>query len=271
MTSEINATAAADTARVLELSDEEIEKMEPYQFFALLGKRVIHPGGTPSTKKIYDMAQLKEDHEVLEVGCGVGTTAIEIAKRHGCKVRAIDIDPFMVDQAKKNVADIGLAHRVTVEQGDILALRYQDASFDRVVIETVTMFVEHHRAIQEVLRVCRPGGRIVDHEFTWKAEPTEQVRHTMEVELCPSRIASTDQWVNLYRSVGLKEIETATGIPTIMTAWGFLRDEGFMNTARIMSKMFSRKVYKQKISLVMKKLKYAFPYLGWVVLGGTKV
>ena len=54
---------------------------------------------------------------MLDVGCGVGTTAIEIARRFRAHVTVIDISPLMLDRIRANVHAAGLEDRVTVEQG----------------------------------------------------------------------------------------------------------------------------------------------------------
>jgi hypothetical protein len=47
---------------------------------------------------------------------------------------------------------------VAIEEGNILALRFPGGSFDRVLAEAVTLFVDRPRAAAELVRVCRPGG-----------------------------------------------------------------------------------------------------------------
>ena len=61
------------------LASREVAALDPYKFMALIGKRVIHPGGRASTEALLTRAQITQSSRVLDVGCGVGTTAIEIA------------------------------------------------------------------------------------------------------------------------------------------------------------------------------------------------
>lgn len=68
------------------LASREVAALDPYKFMALIGKRVIHPGGRASTRALLNRADITPTSRVLDVGCGVGTTAIEIAKRHGAAV-----------------------------------------------------------------------------------------------------------------------------------------------------------------------------------------
>src|SRR5256885_7300118 len=104
----------------------DVNSMDPYGFMAVLGKRVIHPGGRRSTEELFDLARLKDGQKALDVGCGVGTTAIQMARRFGAAVTAIDISPMMLELARRNVQRAGLGREVEVEQGDILALRFGD-------------------------------------------------------------------------------------------------------------------------------------------------
>src|SRR5262249_41088617 len=114
----------------------------PYTVLALVGKKVIRPGGRQSTDEIFRLADLRPGERVLEVGCGVGTTAMEIARRFDSQVTAVDIDTVMLDRARANVRAAGLDARVSVEEADVMALPYGDETFDRVIIEAVLSFVD---------------------------------------------------------------------------------------------------------------------------------
>lgn len=63
------------------VSAAEVARLDPYTFMATIDKRVIHPGGRASTDTLLRWAGISEASRVLDVGCGVGTTAIEIARR----------------------------------------------------------------------------------------------------------------------------------------------------------------------------------------------
>src|SRR5919201_1940446 len=129
----MSTTVTASIPRAL--SDAEVERLDPYAFFAVLGKRVIHPGGRTATDALIRRAEFAPGQQVLDVGCGVGTTAIRIAGRFGAQVTAVDIAPLMLERATANVARAGVVERVSVGRGDITNLPFADGSFDRVVAE----------------------------------------------------------------------------------------------------------------------------------------
>ncbi len=96
--------------------------------------------------------------EVLECACGTGLLSGVIAGK--CRrLVATDFSRNMLKRAEKKCRQYG---NVTFEEGDILQLRYPDARFDVVVAANVLHLLEDpYRALSELDRVCKPGGRIV--------------------------------------------------------------------------------------------------------------
>lgn len=259
------------TRPIVRLSDSEVERLDPYAFMAVIGKKVIHPGGRRSTEELFHFADFQAGQRVLDIGAGVGTTAIAIANRFGCQVTAMDIDPLMLTRAQANVQAARLGGRVTVARADIQALQFSDGSFDSVVIEAVTMFVDRPRAVREVVRVCRPNGRVLDHEFIYRKPPTHEVRRIFEGEVCPGiRFDTADDWIELYRTAGLTAIQHVTGPFAMMTPLGMLRDEGIGNLSAMMGRIMTRAAYLQKMSWLLSRILRVMSYLGYVVLVGTK-
>jgi SAM-dependent methyltransferase len=123
-----------------------------------------------------------------------------------------------LERASANVARAGVADRVSVESADVQALPYPDDTFDRVLAEAVTMFVDRPRAAAELVRVCRPGGRVLATEFVWRRPPTEEARHAFLGEVCPGmRFDTAEDWIALYRDAGLVDVEARSGPFAMMT------------------------------------------------------
>jgi SAM-dependent methyltransferase len=110
--------------------------------------------------RIVKMAQAGPDDTVLDVACGPGLLACAFARvvRY---VTGIDLTPAMLEQARALQRQQGLEN-LTWQQGDVLPLPYEDASFSIVSAR----FAFHHfldplAVLIEMRRVCRPGGRVV--------------------------------------------------------------------------------------------------------------
>src|SRR5579862_2532528 len=108
-----------DTFTLPRLTATDVAALDPYAFFAVLGKRVIHPGGRRATEELCERADLRAGQRVLDVGCGVATTAIELARRFDVQVTAVDIASLMLARSQANVGAAQLDGKVVVEQGDI--------------------------------------------------------------------------------------------------------------------------------------------------------
>jgi SAM-dependent methyltransferase len=254
------------------LAPGQISDLDPYKFMAVIGKRVIHPGGRASTEALLRRAQITGSAWVLDVGCGVATTAIEIARRHGAQVTAAaDISPLMLERAEANTRAAGVADLVTVTSADIMALPFDDAAFDVVIAEAVTMFTDRPKAAAELARVTRPGGRVLATEFYWRKPPTPEAREIFLGQVCPDMHFDTiEDWTRIYASAGLTGLDTATGPFEMMTARGFLADEGLARCLAIMSTVAGRPAYSRKMAWLMPRMGKAVPYLGYIVIAGTK-
>jgi ubiquinone/menaquinone biosynthesis C-methylase UbiE len=100
--------------------------------------------------------------KALDIGCGIGQHAIRLAKR-GCSVVAADFSEDRVAAAKENIGRQGFGSRITVCNQDLEAgLSFPEATYDVVLCWGVLMHIQHiEPAIRELVRVTRPGGRIL--------------------------------------------------------------------------------------------------------------
>lgn len=124
------------------------------------------------TEVVFGLAGTLAGKRVLDVGTGDGTYALEAAAR-GAEVTAIDVEPAMLDAARPRAEELGL--QVEWELGRAQELAERDGAFDLVLAVTVLCFVpDASRAVREMARVLRPGGRLVLGELgrysLWAAE-----------------------------------------------------------------------------------------------------
>ena len=254
------------------LTAEEVMDLDPYSFLAALGKKVVRPGGHRSTEELFSLAELTANDRVLDVGCGVGSTGIEIVRRFGSRVTISDKSQLMLSEARANVAAAGMTGGIDVDWGDIVDLPYEDDTFDVAIVEAVTMFVDRERAIREVVRVTKPGGRILDHEFCWRDRPNlEALEILRQPMMCPGiNFDDVRNWEMLFERHGVGDITSIVGPFALMKPRQFIADEGLRNTARIVGRACSRRVYMRKSAWLMRNIVSIMPKLGYIVLKGTK-
>lgn len=95
---------------------------------------------------------------VLDVACGSGTAALVAARRY-CEVTGIDYVPALIERARARAAAEALD--VDFRVADAQALPFAEASFEVVLsVYGVQFAPDQEKAASELLRVCRPGGRI---------------------------------------------------------------------------------------------------------------
>jgi ubiquinone/menaquinone biosynthesis C-methylase UbiE len=105
-----------------------------------------------------EAVDLRAGDKVLDVATGSGNTAISAARRF-CEVTGMDLAPEWLEHARRRAEAEGMD--ITFEVGDAEDLSYPDAAFDVVLSTLGVMFCPNQeKAAGELLRVCRPGGKI---------------------------------------------------------------------------------------------------------------
>ena len=112
-----------------------------------------------------DLAEVGPGSAALDVATGTGDLAVELARR-GAEVTGMDFAPAMLELARQK------APGLSFEDGDALALRHPDASFDAVTVGFgARNFADLDRGLAEMARVTKPGGRVVVLEITTPQKP----------------------------------------------------------------------------------------------------
>ena len=135
----------------LEPSQATVETLAPYDQF--------HGRGLAATEDMAALVQVAETDHLLDVGSGIGGPARYLAQRFGCRVSGIDLTPEFCDVARHLTALLGLADRVSVRQGNALAMPFGDATFDGAYSMNVSMNIADKCALyREIHRVLKPGA-----------------------------------------------------------------------------------------------------------------
>lgn len=101
----------------------------------------------------------------LDAGCGYGRVSIPLLEaRPGLALAGVDISPVMLREFRRLAAARGVVRRALLCRGPLTRLPVREASFDCVLSTSVLLHLprpDAHRALQELRRVLRPGGRLV--------------------------------------------------------------------------------------------------------------
>ncbi|MFV2057226.1 MAG: class I SAM-dependent methyltransferase [Thiohalomonadales bacterium] len=263
------------------LADQTVESPENelalnelgvYEFFERIGKTVINPGGLNGRDKlIKTLSPIKKDDHVLEVGSGTGHAACHIAETFDCYVTAIDNNEQMIKRSKETVQQRLLADRVTCEQGNILQLNFPDNSFDAVIIQAVLMFVDKKQALKEIFRVLKPGGQIAALEFCWKKSPDPLLKaETYAICGCDGLSFMTyDEWRKLLESSHFTESKSNPQAFEMLSARGFIQDEGLPNIINMVKKTFANGGAK-RMWTIYRHFSRHLPYFEYTILHGIK-
>ncbi|MGB2711884.1 MAG: bifunctional demethylmenaquinone methyltransferase/2-methoxy-6-polyprenyl-1,4-benzoquinol methylase UbiE [Conexibacter sp.] len=121
-----------------------------------------------------DLAALAPGERVLDVACGTGDLAFELARRVGTtgEVIGCDFSERMLELARAKVADAPGQAPVSFEWANALALPYEDDAFAAATVGFgARNFSDLEQGLRELVRVVRPGGHVVVLEITTPTRP----------------------------------------------------------------------------------------------------
>lgn len=125
----------------------------------------LHPGGAGLTSRLAAALDVGARDNVVDVACGIGTSALQLARETGCRVVGVDLSAANVAEAKRRGNG-----SVSFVQGDAERLPLPDESFDGVLCEcSLCLFADPASAAREIARVLRPGAMLAISDVV--AEP----------------------------------------------------------------------------------------------------
>jgi ubiquinone/menaquinone biosynthesis C-methylase UbiE len=171
------------------------------------------PGHFDAMQILIKLSEVCRKDEMLDVACGPGLVACEFA-RHAGQVTGIDITPAMIEQAEKRQREQNLQN-IRWAVGDAVPLPYADNSFSLVI----TRYSFHHllspeKALSEMIRVCRPGGRVTVADVAMESSKSESYDR-LEIMRDPShtRALTHEEFAALFQYSGLLDCrQSAYGV-----------------------------------------------------------
>ena len=165
----------------------------------------LHPGGADTTRRALELIGADSGDLLLDVAAGTGSSALLAARELGCRAVGVEYGVSAVAAALAAAAAERLDDRVEFIVGDAEELPFADGEFDLVLCEcSLCTFPNKARALGEMRRVVRPGGRVAiadvvaDHDRL-----PEELRGAMATIACVGEALTVDGYRELIEGAGL--------------------------------------------------------------------
>lgn len=174
-------------------------------------------------RRLAKQARIKEKSRVLDVGCGLGGSALWLANNLDCSVTGITISPVQASIATARANGEGLAHLAVFQVSDAHSLDFPEDSFDAVwVVECSEHLSDKEKFIRDCSRVLKPGGVFALCAWLKREELSEDqstlVQRVCSGMLCPW-LATMNQYVEWMASNGMNGIEVEDITQNVAKTW----------------------------------------------------
>jgi ubiquinone/menaquinone biosynthesis C-methylase UbiE len=173
-------------------------------------------GHLDSLDLLIKMSGVNVNNTVLDVASGPGLVAASFAK-HSQHVECLDLTPAMLVQARNKAKEEGIEN-MSFREGDAMNLPYENNYFDVVITRySFHHFIEPSKVLQEMIRVCKPGGCVlvadvaIDDKYMERFNIIEALRDSSHVKALSvdefEALFSSEQFVNCLKSNYLVDVE----------------------------------------------------------------
>ncbi len=176
-------------------------------------------------KKVVKMASEGEPKLILDVATGTADLAIALSKTPAEKITGIDISAGMLSVGREKVAKKNMSSLITLEQADSEDLPFGDNTFDAITVAFgVRNFENLEKGLAEMLRVLKPGGRLLVLEFSQpQSFPFKQIYNFYFKYILPTigKIVSKDSRAYTYLPESVKAFPFGDAFSAIMKKVGY--------------------------------------------------
>lgn len=193
---------------------------------------------------------LLKSQTVLDVGCGVGAPARELARLAGVNVVGLNCNDYQLQRAARYTAAESLEDQVSFVKGDFMQMFFDNASFDAAFsIEGTSYAPELARAYAEVFKVLKPGARFAVYEMVMTDDydhgnpEHRRLRYGLEKGIGMTNLVKASDAILAMKTAGFEVIEAqdlacrSDGIPWYMPykcsfwRWNSVWDFGIITTS----------------------------------------
>jgi cyclopropane fatty-acyl-phospholipid synthase-like methyltransferase len=160
------------------------------------------------TDLMIEQIGLQAGQRLLDVGCGTGQPAVQMAQKSGAYVTGITVSQSQVAAATARAQEAGMTDRVTFELVNAMEMPYADGTFDAAwAFESIFHMPSRVQVFREMARVVRPGGRVVVADFVTTRPMTEEEIQIVYPAFAVSEVGSLNDYINDLKAAGLTNIQ----------------------------------------------------------------
>lgn len=173
------------------------------------GEGYMAPGGAGNVARMLHKLETR-GKRILDIGCGIGGPAFEMARTFDAEVIGIDLEKPLIERAKAAAKKHGLADRCTFQTVRRGSLPFADQSFDIVVTAgAITQTADKESIFNECFRVLRPGGYLSCYDWNrTDSDFSDDMHYWFKTEGLTYALETLDDYDTHLHNCGYVEIQT---------------------------------------------------------------
>jgi len=172
------------------------------------GEGYLAPGGPGNVAKMLQ-GIAEPGYRILDIGCGIGGPAFEMARRFGASVVGIDLEQPLLERATRAAEQLGLSKQCSFRQVEVGPLIFADGEFDIVVSAgALTQTPDKSAVFRECFRVLRKGGHISLYDWTKSEAPiSDDMRYWFKMEGLSYSLETLEAYAGHLANAGFVDIK----------------------------------------------------------------
>lgn len=197
------------------------------------------------TRRLANLASIKPESVVYDIGCGMGGSSIWLAQNLACAVTGVTLSPVQQKWASSTAALKRIKPRPTFRCADAELIEFPDESADIVwSIECTEHLFDKSKFFDRAARWLKPGGRFA--LLAWLAgdspltnQQTDQVLRVCEGMFCPS-LGNQADYVSWFEQSGLRVVDTGIWTRQVEQTWEICRKRVERTGVRYLAKVLGQ-------------------------------